>query len=101
MFASNLSGKRIGDFILEDRIGRGGMAVVYRALQISVNRHVAMKIVPLDFEDEQYDEFNARFNLEIRLIAAVAHFNLFKVYAASRVARASPVAARRFDGRSS
>ncbi|CAG0989020.1 partial Serine/threonine-protein kinase PrkC, partial [Gammaproteobacteria bacterium] len=80
MFASNLSGKRIGDFILEDRIGRGGMAVVYRALQVSVNRHVAMKIVPVDVEDEQHDEFNARFELEIRLIASLEHIHILPVY---------------------
>jgi ABC-type sugar transport system substrate-binding protein len=81
MFAANLSGKRIGDFILEDRIGRGGMAVVYRALQVSVNRYVAVKLVPLDIEDELHDEFTARFDLEIRLIASLEHIHILPVYA--------------------
>ncbi len=56
------------------------MAVVYRALQVSVNRHVAMKIVPVDVEDEQHDEFNARFELEIRLIASLEHIHILPVY---------------------
>lgn len=81
MFAANLTGKRIGDFILEDRIGRGGMAVVYRALQESVNRHVAVKLVPLDIDDEQHDEFTARFDLEIRLISSLEHIHILPVYA--------------------
>lgn len=81
MFAANLSGKRIGDFILEDRIGRGGMAVVYRALQTSVNRYVAVKLVPLDIDDEHHEEFTARFDLEIKLIASLEHIHILPVYA--------------------
>lgn len=80
MFAANLTGRRIGDFILEDRIGRGGMAVVYRALQTSVNRHVAIKLVPIDIDDEQHDEFSARFDLEIRVIASLEHIHILPVY---------------------
>ena len=81
MFAANLTGKRIGDFILEDRIGRGGMAVVYRALQVSVNRYVAVKLVPLDLDDDLQDEFSSRFDLEIRLIASLEHIHILPVYA--------------------
>jgi serine/threonine-protein kinase len=76
VIAANLTGKQIGDFILEDRIGRGGMAVVYRALQASVNRHVAIKIVPLDIDDEFHDEFAARFDLETKLIASLEHIHI-------------------------
>ena len=35
----------IGDYRLEDEIGRGGMGVVFRARQISLNRTVAVKMI--------------------------------------------------------
>jgi ABC-type sugar transport system substrate-binding protein len=56
------------------------MAVVYRALQTSVNRYVAIKLVPIDIDDEQHDEFSARFDLEIRLIASLEHIHILPVY---------------------
>ena len=81
MLAANLSGKRIGDFILEDRIGRGGMAMVYRAFQSSVNRHVAVKIMPLDLDEEFRVEYFARFDQEANVIASLEHIHILPIYA--------------------
>ena len=39
--------KQLGDFRILRQIGRGGMGIVYEAEQISMNRRVALKVLPL------------------------------------------------------
>ncbi|MEN0111175.1 MAG: serine/threonine-protein kinase [Planctomycetota bacterium] len=60
-----------GDYELLDQIGRGGMGVVYRAKQLSLNRHVALKIIPgrLATSEEQV----ARFYLEAEAAGRLDH----------------------------
>ncbi len=42
----DLIGKTLGQFEILEEIGRGGMATVYRARQTSINRIVAIKVLP-------------------------------------------------------
>jgi serine/threonine protein kinase len=42
-----LVGQTLGQYELQDRLGRGGMAAVYRAIQPSLGRCVASKVSPL------------------------------------------------------
>jgi len=74
-------GRRVDDFIVEDRIGRGGMATVFRARQISVNRFVALKIIDLSPNQEEREEFRQRFAQEATVVALLEHIHILPLYA--------------------
>jgi len=70
---------RLGDFLLEQRLGAGGMGVVYQARQVSLNRLVALKILPVGFAvDASAVE---RFRREARAAAKLRHRNIVTIYA--------------------
>ncbi|MDL1901980.1 substrate-binding domain-containing protein [Anaerolineae bacterium CFX9] len=73
-------GRQIKDFIVQERIGRGGMASVYRAYQQAVKRYVALKIITLGSEQSETDEFRRRFTQEANLIASLEHIHILPVY---------------------
>jgi ABC-type sugar transport system substrate-binding protein len=80
VFHVNLAGQRIGDFELQERIGRGGMAVVYRAQHVQTGRVVALKLVDLEVASEQRDEFERRFAQEVGIIAGLEHLHIVPIY---------------------
>ena len=75
---SNLIGKTLGQYQIIEEIGRGGMAVVYKAYQPSLNRHVAIKVLPpqLTFDTT----FVRRFQQEARSAAKLGHPNIVTVH---------------------
>lgn len=75
----SLIGKRIGDFEVQERLGQGAMATVYKAYEPSINRHVALKVIRLD-EGEQ-EEFKQRFAREAEVIAKLEHIHILPIYA--------------------
>ena len=72
-------GQTVGPYTLVERIGRGGMASVYRAHEASLDRHVALKILPRELLDRS--GFNERFAREAKLIARLEHPNIVPLYA--------------------
>lgn len=75
-----LIGRQLDDFIILERIGRGGMAAVYRAHQHTINRDVALKVLPLDDEAIRGTNFQARFAQEAAVIASLEHIHILPVY---------------------
>ncbi|GAA3033588.1 serine/threonine-protein kinase [Streptosporangium longisporum] len=75
-----LIGREVAGYQIEDIIGKGGMAVVYLAIDPRLNRRVALKILnPLLGEDER---FRQRFVLESRTVASIDHPNIIPIYEA-------------------
>jgi hypothetical protein len=74
----NLVGKTLGSYQILEEVGRGGMAVVYRAYQSSLNREVAIKVLPPHFTFDQ--QFVARFHREARAAAGLRHPNIVVIY---------------------
>ena len=71
-------GAQIAGYRLEEQIGRGGMAVVYRALDIRLDRHVALKILAPGLALDE--AFRQRFIRESRAAAAVDHPHIIPVF---------------------
>jgi ligand-binding sensor domain-containing protein/tRNA A-37 threonylcarbamoyl transferase component Bud32 len=64
-------GKRLGAYQLLEQIGQGGMATIYKAYQPSMDRYVAVKILPAHFTQDE--TFVARFTQEAHTLARLEH----------------------------
>ena len=101
-------GKALDGFTVEERIGRGGMATVYRAMQASVHRSVALKVIRLDETPSEDSEFARRFAQEAEVVAALEHIHILPIidygiegdvaYIAMRLLRGGSLAERLRNG---
>ncbi len=79
--ASNLDpGQTLGGYRIEAVAGRGGMGVVYRALQVALDRTVALKLVAPELAAD--DNFRERFERESKVLASIDHPNVIPVFEA-------------------
>ena len=74
----DLIGKQIGQYEIIEEIGRGGMATVYRARQKSMNRTVAIKVLPRHLLHDP--GFFERFEREVDVIAHLEHPHILPTY---------------------
>ncbi|MGE3166904.1 MAG: protein kinase [Planctomycetota bacterium] len=70
-------GDLVGGYRLEEVIGWGGMSVVFRASQLSLDRNVALKVLRKDLAQDP--EFAQRFLKEARTLADLSHPNIVQV----------------------
>ncbi len=71
-------GTRLGNYEITDKLGEGGMGVVYRAKDLQLGRQVALKVLPAGFAQDP--ERAARFEREARLLASLNHPNIAQLY---------------------
>lgn len=74
----DLIGKTLGAFTILEEIGRGGMATVYSAMQHSMNRKVALKVLPRHFMHDP--DFLERFEREVEVISRLEHPHILPIY---------------------
>ncbi|MFJ8469024.1 serine/threonine-protein kinase [Streptomyces swartbergensis] len=77
---SDLVGQQIAGYRIEQEIGRGGMAVVYRARDLRLERTVALKLLAPELA--RNDTFRRRFTHESRAAAAIDHPHIVTVFEA-------------------
>ncbi len=74
----DLSGRSIGPYTVEQRLGVGGMAEVYRAHHSGLGVHRAIKVIRPEFASSE--DFRARFQREAQSVAQLDHPNIVRVH---------------------
>ena len=89
-------GSRFGGYVVEARLGRGGMGAVFLATHERLGRKAALKVVAPELADD--DEFRARFLRESELAASLDHPNVIPIYDAGELDGVLYLAMRYVDG---
>jgi serine/threonine protein kinase len=86
----------ISEFEVEREIGRGSMAIVYKALETGLNRRVALKVLPPTAPVRR--SIAERFKREARLAASLDHPNIIPVYRVGQIGATHYIAMKYIDG---
>ncbi len=78
--ADALIAKEFAGYRIDSRVGRGGMGVVYRATDLTLDRTVALKVLDDDLAKDP--AFRRRFVTESKLAASLDHPNVIPIYGA-------------------
>src|SRR5437763_16231511 len=70
--------RRLGKYELQERLGLGGMAEVWKALDTQLQRYVAIKLLHANLKEDPH--FIARFEREAQLIASLHHPNIVQIH---------------------
>jgi len=75
---ANLVGQSLGPYQIVEQIGAGGMGTVYKAYQPSMDRYVAVKVLPAQVSQDA--QFIKRFQREAKAIARLEHAHILPAY---------------------
>jgi eukaryotic-like serine/threonine-protein kinase len=70
--------RHLGKYELQTRLGRGGMAEVWKAFDPQLRRHVAIKLMLTELHEDP--DFLVRFEREARLVASLDHPNIVRIH---------------------
>jgi hypothetical protein len=95
-------GRNFGGYIILERLGSGGMGVVYRALQINARRLVALKLVKAEWWGDSTQPSNhraeSRFRNEAQALAQLEHDHIVPIYEVGHVEGVVYFSMRLIDG---
>src|SRR5579864_4099707 len=77
-FSMSTSPQHLGKYELQQRLGWGGMAEVWKALDPQLQRYVAIKLLHADLQADP--DFVARFQREAQAIASLRHPNIVQIH---------------------
>jgi len=89
-------GTRLGPYEIVAAIGAGGMGEVYRAIDTSLGRQVAVKVLPEAFAQDA--ERLVRFEREAKTLAALNHPHIAQIYGLERSTGISALVLELVDG---
>nr|WP_223835631.1 serine/threonine-protein kinase [Streptomyces venezuelae] len=93
---TDLRGKQIAGYLVESEIGRGGMAVVYEARDLRLDRRVALKLLAPELA--RNDTFRQRFAHESKVAATIEHPHIVPVFEAGEADGLLYIAMRLVEG---
>ena len=91
-------GQRFGKFEITARLGEGGMGVVFEALDVELDRKVALKMLPAETADDPHRL--ERFRREARAVASLNHPNIVTIYGIESAGDRHVLVMERIDGES-
>ncbi|MBN1311177.1 MAG: protein kinase [Anaerolineae bacterium] len=74
----DLIGRQLDEYRVEALLGQGGMARVYRAIDVKLERHVALKVVDTPFRTDS--DYIMRFQREAQAVARLEHSHIVRLY---------------------
>ncbi len=87
----SITPRRLGKYELQERLGRGGMAEVWKALDTQLQRYVAIKLLQANLREDP--NFVTRFTREAQVVASLRHPNIVQIhdfYSSENSAMGSP-----------
>jgi eukaryotic-like serine/threonine-protein kinase len=73
-----LTGETFGRYEIRGKIGEGGMGEVYSAIDLELDRNVAIKLLPNEFTEDE--DRRTRFRQEAKVVSALNHPNVITIY---------------------
>jgi len=72
------AGHQLGPYLVQEQVGKGGMATVFKAYHARLDRNVAIKVIHPAYKDDA--GFTARFEREAQIVAKLEHPGIVPVY---------------------
>lgn len=94
--AGGLTVRQVGRYVIQDRLGRGGMATVFKAHDPGIGRDVAIKFLHATLCED--DEYRARFLREARAAGGLSHPNIVTVHDVGEIEGRPYMAMELLDG---